>query len=122
MLRFKAILQYSNILLYIFIITIIVSLIRCNIKTNPKYSLEDKNIQGVLIDKKIDGDKLSFIIKGKEKVKCVYYLKSEKEKEYYENVDLGISLELHGEMNRWKILFLILLIIRNIFIIIILIM
>ena len=99
MLRLKAILQYSNILLYLFLSIILLSLIRCNINISSKYNINDKYIEGILIDKKIDGNKLSFIVKGKEKVKCIYYINTEEEKDYYQNINLGIRIKIEGELS-----------------------
>ena len=93
MLRLKAILQYSNILLYILLVIIIISLIRCSIPHTSKYDISDNYIEGVIIDKKIDDNKLSFIIKGKEKIKCTYYFDDEL------NIELGMKVRLTGTLN-----------------------
>ena len=96
MLRLKTVLQYSNILLIILIFIIILSLIRCNIPYTSKYSIDDKYIEGIIIDKKIDGNKLSFIIESKEKVKCIYYINTKDELDYYSNMNLGITIRVEG--------------------------
>ncbi|MBR6072979.1 MAG: DNA internalization-related competence protein ComEC/Rec2 [Bacilli bacterium] len=93
MLRLKAILQYSNILLYILIVIIVLSLIRCNIPHTSKYDISDTLIEGIIIDKKKDNDKISFIIKGKEKIKCTYYSND------IDNLELGIKVRLTGTLN-----------------------
>ena len=99
MLRLKSILQYSNIIFYTFLIVLIITFIRCNINYKSKYDINENTIEGILIDKKIDGSKLSFIIKGKEKIKCTYYIDSEDELDYYSNLDLGITIRLSGTLN-----------------------
>ena len=99
MLRLKTILQSSHILLIISLLIIIFSFIRCNINYSSKYNIEDKVIEGILIEKTIDGNKLSFIIKGKEKVKCTYYMTKESEVEYYSKLDLGVTLTLNGTLS-----------------------
>ena len=57
MLRLKAILQYSNILFYIFLIVIVLSIIRCNINIKSKYNIDDNYIEGIIIDKQINDNK-----------------------------------------------------------------
>lgn len=69
------------------------------IKYNSSYNINQTKIQGTLIKYNIDGDKLSFIIKGQEKVQCTYYLNTLKEKnDYQENLKLGIIIEIEGEL------------------------
>ena len=99
MLRLKTILQSSHILLILCLLIILVSFIRCNIKYESKYNLNDNTIEGILVQKNIDGNKLSFIIKGKEKVKCTYYITNESEIEFYNNLELGTTLILNGTLN-----------------------
>ena len=99
MLRLKSILQYSNIIFYTFLIVLFITFIRCNINYKSKYDINDNVIDGILIDKKIDGNKISFIIKGKEKIKCTYYIDSKDELDYYNNLDLGITIRLSGTLN-----------------------
>ena len=96
--KLRIILQYNFTCLIILLIVILVSFIRCNITVKSKYNNESI-INGTLISKSFDGDKFSFIIKGKEKVKCTYYLSSEEEKKYYDSLDLGVTLKLEGELN-----------------------
>ncbi|HOP65693.1 MAG TPA: DNA internalization-related competence protein ComEC/Rec2 [Bacilli bacterium] len=69
------------------------------IKYESKYDLNTNNITGKLIKYNIDGDKLSFIIKDKEKIKGIYYIASLKEKEMLiENLKLGITINIKGEL------------------------
>ncbi|MCR5224188.1 MAG: hypothetical protein K6C11_03485, partial [Bacilli bacterium] len=62
MLRLKSILQYSNIVLYLFFTILIISFIRCSIPRIPKYNLSDNKIEGIILDIKRDDDKYSFVI------------------------------------------------------------
>ena len=99
MLRLKTILQSSNILLILFILIIIISFIIFNIKINSKYDINETNIEGILIDSNIDGNKYSFIIKGKEKVKCTYYIQKEVDLNKYKNIKLGTKLKIQGKLS-----------------------
>jgi len=61
------------------------------------YNLNETKLKGKIIDYNIDGNKLSMIIKGKEKVKVTYFIKSNVEKSYLEdNLLLGANIELTG--------------------------
>ncbi len=65
LLRFKYI---------IFVLFIIITLLRANINVKSKYNINDNKFYGVVIDYKINDDYVSFVIKGREKIKCNYYL------------------------------------------------
>lgn len=96
MLRLKTILQYNFLYIIIFLIITGISLVRINLPHKSIYNLTDTNFEGQLIEYKIDGDKFSFIIANKEKLRCNYYISSEEEKVYLSNLDLGITLSLEG--------------------------
>ncbi len=97
--KLRIILQYDFICLLVLLFVIIISLIRCNIKHSSKYKIDETMLKGTLVSKSFDGDKFSFIIKGKEKVKCSYYLSSYEEKDYYDSLDLGVTLKINGTLN-----------------------
>ena len=70
------------------------------IKYNTKYDLNSNNLTGIIIAKKIDGDKLSLTIKDQEKVIVSYYINSLEEKEYLENnLLLGSKIKLEGSFS-----------------------
>ena len=70
------------------------------IKRSSKYNINENTLQGKISFYKIDGDKLSITLEGKEKVIVNYYMKSESEKDYFEN-NLRISslIYLTGNFN-----------------------
>lgn len=51
-----------------------ITLLRANINVMNKYNINDNKFYGVVIDYKINDDYVSFVIKGREKIKCNYYL------------------------------------------------
>ena len=51
-----------------------ITLLRANINVKSKYNINDNKFYGVVIDYKINDDYVSFVIKGREKIKCNYYL------------------------------------------------
>lgn len=98
MLRLKSILQYNFIYIILFVLVILISFGRINIPNRSIYTLEDHHFEGILLEYKIDGDKFSFVIKSKEKLKGVYYIGTEEEKEYLSQLDLGITLSIQGTL------------------------
>lgn len=99
MLRLKIILQYNYIYLIILILAICTSFALSHF-VYSKYNEAETRFEGILLSYKIEGDKLSFEIKGKEKLKCTYYIKTEEEKEELEKLDLGITLLLEGVLSK----------------------
>jgi len=68
-------------------------------KYESNYDKNTNKIIGIIDKIKIDGDKLTLEIKGKEKIICNYYLKTEKEKNYFQKqLILGMEVELIGEI------------------------
>lgn len=102
MLRLRKILLYNHLYYFILVITLLSVFIRVSlINYKSIYSINTTNINGILTSHEIDGNKLSFIIKNKEKIICNYYFKNLQEKKYYlNNLKLGINLELEGEMTK----------------------
>ncbi len=96
--KLRIILQSKYFIGILFVFLLLISFIRCNLPNKSLYSINDKEFEGILVSKKIDGDKFSFIIEGKEKIKCTYYLKSLEEKEYYSNIKYGVKLKLSGDL------------------------
>jgi len=85
---------------YTYIIVFLVMLIFINVfKYESNYDKNTNKIIGIIDKIKIDGDKLTLEIKGKEKIICNYYLKTEKEKNYFQKqLILGMEVELIGEI------------------------
>jgi len=86
----------------ILLIALLTFLIRTVFITyESKYNLDTTLITGKLIKYNIDGDKLSFVIKGKEKVQSTYYFASEEEKSIYQDkLKLGITIKVEGELSK----------------------
>ena len=101
MKKLKTVLQcnwfYIILLILIFLYAIVMTKL---IKYDSKYKLTDDYLEGIVIDYNIDGNKLDMIIKGKEKVKAIYYIQSEIEKDDLENENIiGINIKLIGSFN-----------------------
>lgn len=68
------------------------------IKYHTNISKNTKEITAKILSFSIDGDKLSMIVKEKEKISATYYIQSEEEKRFLEkNLKLGGTLKLTGE-------------------------
>lgn len=82
------------IILYVFLETKIV-------KYNSVYQSNVKEIQGIVLEMKIDGDKLSFLVKAQEKVQVSYYFKNKEEKETItKNLKFGSLVKISGDLDK----------------------
>lgn len=99
MIRLKTILQYRYTTLIIFLIILLISGIRLLIHDSSLIDKTSTKLVGTLLEYKIDGDKLSFIIKDKEKVKCTYYIKTLEEKNNLSKLELGITISVNGTLS-----------------------
>ena len=90
------------ILLYSFILISIIYIIIINIK-KINFSIYEKDtsaIQGRILDYKINGNQLQIKIKAKEKIIVFYTIKTEKEKNFYENnIKIGDIYLFNGTLN-----------------------
>ena len=101
MRRLRTILQYRYTFKYItLVIILIVLLISFLFPKSSRYSEGVVSIKGRIISKNIDGNKLTLIVKGKEKVIVNYYFLKEQEKnEFVVKYDLGDIVVVNGEMS-----------------------
>jgi competence protein ComEC len=96
MRRLKIVLQYRYLLLIVLVLVILLSLIRVNI-----FETNEDNINsftGILISKKIDGDKLTLVLKNNKTLYGIYYLKDESELDILNNLELGTSISINGTL------------------------
>lgn len=69
------------------------------IKLHSVYNENIHNISGIIMDYKIDGDKLSITLKAQEKIMVFYYFKTEEEKKAYSNnLEIGRKIEAEGNL------------------------
>lgn len=99
MLRLKTILQYNVFFIVLLISIIIISLIRVNRPLKSYYDINETKIYGILTSYKIDGNKLSFIIKGKDKIKGTYYIETYDEFKIINKLLLGSEVLIEGTLN-----------------------
>lgn len=68
------------------------------IKYHSKYNENTTSLEGKIISYTIDGDKLSLLLKNKEKIKVTYTIKSKEEKEKLQDeLKIGATLALQGK-------------------------
>jgi len=89
--KLKIILKYKYLF---FILLILLSLLRSNIKPSSKYYITENNFNGIITEYTLKKDYITFILKGKEKIKCNYYLK---EGEII-NINYGDVIILTGDL------------------------
>ena len=94
LLRLKTILQYKGIYLCLLIICLIYALIVTNIYI-PHGVIN--SFEGIVTDKKIDGNKITLTLKGDEKIIATYYVDTKEELSLFEDMDLGITIRIEGE-------------------------
>lgn len=78
----------------IFILIIIISILRRNHQLTSKYNINDTYFYGTIIDYKIKEDYITFTIKGKEKIKCNYYIETNNNI----NLNYGDKIYLKGTL------------------------
>ena len=100
MKRLKIILQSKKTLCIILLLIGIITIIRLNIPYQSKYHEDTKNIIGTLISIQADENKVTLIVKGKEKIQGTYYFNTEKErKKIQETLNLGDTIKIIGTLS-----------------------
>ena len=97
--KLKIILHYK-VFIILFIALLYVYLVISNNLFQSKYYEETKQLQGTVTSIKIDGDKVSIVLKTKEKVLVNYYLQDEKELDIFKQIKLGYKIKVIGELNK----------------------
>ena len=94
--RLKILLQSKYFILISLIFIILISFIRMQFVTINKNNINE--FTGIVTSKKIDGNKMTMIIKGKYKVRVDYYIQDEDEKKLLETLDLGVNMKINGSL------------------------
>ncbi len=95
-MQLKNILQYKYILLLILII--LISIFRTKDINKSTYNINDNKFYGIVETYEYKDTYITFTIKGKEKLKCNYYLKSNEKI----NINYGDKLYLTGNLKKPK--------------------
>ena len=99
MKRLKTALQSRYLIKVITIIIVTASILITNVyPSKSKYSGKETKITGRITSIQINGDKLTIIIKEKEKLMVNFFFKNKKEKQYYQkNLQLGDKIKIKGK-------------------------
>ncbi|MCM1053858.1 MAG: DNA internalization-related competence protein ComEC/Rec2 [Ruminococcus sp.] len=100
MTQLKTLLQSKSFLLLSFIFLLsYVFLTTKVISYKSLYDINTSNLEGIIKNYRIDGNKLNVELKAKENIIATFYFTSLEEKEYYEKeLKLGIKIKLEGEL------------------------
>ncbi len=102
MKKLKIILQYNLTYKVLIVITLIFSLVFISLSKESKYSGNEENFSCIILNYEIDGNKLSLDLKCKEKIKGIYYFKTEDEKLAYSKIKFGDKVKLKGNLTTPK--------------------
>lgn len=101
MLKLRILLLSNYLYIFLLIITGVYCFIIINIGYQPKYKLNETEIKGYIYDIKINNQKLSIIIIGKEKVLGHYFFKNEETKKLFiKQYRLGDYIKLKGTLKK----------------------
>lgn len=99
MKKLKTILQSNYFLYAILILTGLITIIRINIEPKTTYNLNTNQVTGVILSSKIKENKLTLIVKGKDKIQGIYYFKTaEEKKNYKKELMVGKTVTITGQM------------------------
>lgn len=99
MLRLRKILLCNYLYYLIFLLSVIYTAIFINIKHELKLNLNSKILIGRVESISLSGNKLSLIVKNKEKIKATYYLTNKDEIHLIKQIHLGDKVRLEGEFS-----------------------
>ena len=99
MLKLRKILFCNYLYYLIFLLSVIYTAIFINIKHELKLNLNSKILIGRVESISLSGNKLSLIVKNKEKVKATYYLTNKDEIHLIKQIHLGDKVRLEGEFS-----------------------
>ncbi len=99
--RLKSLLQSKFFLIVslIFLVLYVLTFTKL-VKYKSKYIGSENTIEGIIEVKKVDGDKLSLEVKGKEKLTVSYYFKNIQDKEELNKLKLGEKVQLQGVLTK----------------------
>ena len=99
MKKLKIILQSNYVIISLWILIILITIIRLNLSVRTTYNLNTTKVTGILLSSKINEEKVTLIIKGKDKIQGTYYFKTKKEKtNYLKELEIGNTVTITGKM------------------------
>lgn len=97
--KLKIILQSNYVIVSILILVILITILRINLPVKTTYNLNTTKVTGILLSSKIKEEKVTIIIKGKDKIQGTYYFKTnEEQKTYQKEFQIGNKVTITGKM------------------------
>ena len=96
MLKLRKILLLDIIYYLIFICILFITIVRITIPKKSIYNINTNSVEGIIINKVDKDNKITLIIKSKEKIQVNYYLKNNKKI----NLNLGDKVIIYGEIKK----------------------
>ena len=97
--KLKIILQSNYVIISILILVILITILRINLPVKTTYNLNTTKVTGILLSSKIEEEKVTIIIKGKDKIQGTYYFKTnEDQKTYQKEFQVGNKVTITGKM------------------------
>lgn len=97
--KLKIILQSNYVIISILILVILITILRINLPVKTTYNLNTTKVTGILLSSKIKEEKVTIIIKGKDKIQGTYYFKTnEDQKTYQKEFQVGNKVTITGKM------------------------
>lgn len=97
--KLKIILQSNYVIISILILVILITILRINLPVKTTYNLNTTKVTGILLSSKIKEEKVTIIIKGKDKIQGTYYFKTRQDKKKYKKqLEVGNKVTITGKM------------------------
>ena len=97
--KLKIILQSNYVIISILILVILITILRINLPVKTTYNLNTTKVTGILLSSKIKEEKVTIIIKGKDKIQGTYYFKTKQDKKKYKKqLEVGNKVTITGKM------------------------
>ena len=97
--KLKIILQSNYVIISILILVILITILRINLPVKTTYNLNTTKVTGILLSSKIKEEKVTIIIKGKDKIQGTYYFKTKQEqKTYQKEFQIGNKITITGKI------------------------
>lgn len=97
--KLKIILQSNYVIISILILVILITILRINLPVKTTYNLNTTKVTGILLSSKIKEEKVTIIIKGKDKIQGTYYFKTKQDKKKYKKqLEVGNKVTITGKI------------------------
>lgn len=97
--KLKIILQSNYVIISILVLVILITILRINLPVKTTYNLNTTKVTGILLSSKIKEEKVTIMIKGKDKIQGTYYFKTNEDKKTYQKeFQVGNKVTITGKI------------------------